>query len=192
VMLSTDAATAKYRSWVSVTSGCLLTARLSHLVIVGRPEEEIACYGMRCVRFRDGRVSAMSRAGERPAAHDRDRDSRPSPFERFVEAAHLRVSRPPFFFICVALIVVWLVSVPVWADLKEWQVAIHTVTSVITLLLIALLENAGRRSEEAAQEKLNMLAEAMVVLMESQGDRDPALREAAAKLSDAIGLEARH
>jgi low affinity Fe/Cu permease len=134
----------------------------------------------------------MSDTGERPAAPDRDRASRPSPFERFVEAAYLQVSRAPFFFICVALIVAWLVSVPLWADLKDWQVVIHTVTSVITLLLIALLENAGRRSEEAAQEKLNMLAEALVALMESQGDRDPALREAAAKLSDAIGLEERH
>jgi low affinity Fe/Cu permease len=134
----------------------------------------------------------MSQAGERPAATDRDRASRPSPFERFVEAAYRRVSRAPFFFFCVALIVAWLVSVPLWADLKEWQVAIHTVTSVITLLLIALLENAGRRSEEAAQEKLNMLAEALVALMESQSDRDPALREAADKLSDAVGLEERH
>lgn len=134
----------------------------------------------------------MSHTGERPAASDQDRTSRPSPFERFVEAAYLRVSRAPFFFCCVALIVAWLVSVPLWADLKEWQVVIHTVTSVITLLLIALLENAGRRSEEAAQEKLNMLAEALVALMGSQGDRSPALREAAAKLSDAIGLEERH
>jgi low affinity Fe/Cu permease len=134
----------------------------------------------------------MSHTGERPAASDRDRASRPSPFERFVEVAYLRVSRAPFFFFCVALIVVWLVSVPLWADLKEWQVVIHTVTSVITLLLIALLENAGRRSEEAAQEKLNMIAEALVALMEAQGDRDPALREAAAKVADAIGLEERH
>jgi low affinity Fe/Cu permease len=134
----------------------------------------------------------MRDTGERPAASDRDRASTPSPFERFVEGAYRRVSQPPFFLFCVALIIVWLVSVPLWVDLKDWQVAIHTVTSVITLLLIALLENAGRRSEEAAQEKLNMLAEALVALMESQGERDPALREAATKLGEAIGLEERH
>jgi len=118
----------------------------------------------------------MSQSGERRAAPDRDRASGPSPFERFVEAAYLRVSRAPFFFFfffffCVALIVALLVSVPLWADLKEWQVVIHSVTSVITLLLIALLANAGRRSEEAAQEKVNMLAEALMALMESPGDR---------------------
>lgn len=137
-------------------------------------------------------ASVSDETGARPAAPDRDRASRPSPFERFVEAAHRWVSRAPFFFVCVALIIVWLVSVPLWADLKEWQVVIHTITSVVTLLLIALLENAGRRSEEAAQEKLNMLAEALVVLMKSQGDRDQAVRDAAAKLGEAIGLEDRH
>ena len=46
-------------------------------------------------------------------------------------------------------------------DTKAWQVAIHTVASVLTLLLVALLENAGRRSAESAQEKLNVIAEAL-------------------------------
>ena len=69
----------------------------------------------------------------------------------------------------MAIVVLWLVSLPLWPDPKSWQVAIHTVTSVITLLLLALLENAGRRSEEAAQEKLNVIAEALAALMESRG-----------------------
>jgi Low affinity iron permease. len=46
----------------------------------------------------------------------------------------------------VAIVLAWLVSISLWTDLKEWQVVIHTVASVITLLLIALLENAGRRN----------------------------------------------
>ena len=62
----------------------------------------------------------------------------------------------------------WLVSLPLWADLKAWQVAIHTITSVLSLLLLVLLENSGRRAEEAAQEKLNVLAEALSDLMSSQ------------------------
>ena len=69
---------------------------------------------------------------------------------------------------------------------------IHTIASVLTLLLVALLENAGRRSAEAAQEKLNVLAEAMAALMESRAADDPELREAAAELRDAVGLEERH
>lgn len=128
---------------------------------------------------------------DRPAATARAVDQR-SRFDRFVEATYLRVSRAPFFVFCVALVLVWLVSVPLWADLKAWQVAIHSVTSVLTLLLIALLENAGRRAEEAAQEKLNVIAEALAALMESRAIEDPTLEEAHKRLREAVGLEERH
>src|SRR5437660_10613031 len=56
--------------------------------------------------------------------------------------------------------------------------SLHTVASVLTLLLVALLENAGRRAEEAAQEKLNVVAEALAELMSSQSRHDPDLRDA--------------
>lgn len=128
----------------------------------------------------------------RPARQARKTGDDRSSFDRFVEAVYLKVSRPSFFFICVAIIVVWLVSAPLWADLKAWQYVIHTVASVITLLLLALLENAARRSEEASQEKLNVMAEALAALMESRAAEDPKLEDAARKLSESVGLEERH
>ena len=126
---------------------------------------------------------------ERPAAADRTPRSR---FDHFVEATYQQVSRPPFFLICVAIVVAWLVSLPLWSDTKVWQVAIHTVASVLTLLLVALLENAGRRSAEAAQEKLNVIAEALAALMASRAVEDRNLEEAVTRLRDAVGLEERH
>ena len=126
------------------------------------------------------------------AAATRRDEKRQSRFERFVEQANKGVSHAPFFYICVAIVIAWLVSVPLWTDLKVWQAAIHTVSSVLSLLLLVLLENAGRRSEEAAQEKLNVLAEALAALMESHGDSDPELQQATQKLRDAVGLEERH
>jgi low affinity Fe/Cu permease len=128
----------------------------------------------------------------RPAADARGDDDTRSGFDRFVESAYLKVSRPPFFFICAAIVVVWLFSFPLWPDLKAWQVAIHSVTSVLTLLLLALLENAARRSEEAAQEKLNLIAEALAALMASRAVEDPKLKDAVTKLRDAVSLEERH
>ena len=128
----------------------------------------------------------------RPAADAREGGDDRSTFDRFVEAVYLNVSRPGFFFFCIAIIVVWLVSAPVWADLKAWQYVIHTIASVITLLLLALLENAARRSDEAAQEKLNVIAEALSALMESRAAEDPELEKAAKKLRDAVCLEERH
>lgn len=126
------------------------------------------------------------------AARTRERGSRRALFDRFVEGVERRVSQAPFFFVCVAIVVAWLVSLPWWTDLKSWQVAIHTVASVFTLLLVVLLENAGRRASEAAQEKLNVIAEALAALLTSPTLADPALRQAAERLRQAIGLEERH
>lgn len=126
------------------------------------------------------------------AAKSRARGDRRSLFDRFVEKAYLRVSQAPFFFVCAGIVLAWLVSVPLWVDLKEWQAAIHTVASVLTLLLVVLLENAGRRAEEAAQEKINVIAEALAELMTSGARNDPDLRDAAERLRAAVGLEERH
>ena len=131
----------------------------------------------------------MREQSERPEVGTRPRRS---PFEHFVEAVYQQVSRPPFFLICVAIVLAWLVSLPLWVDTKAWQVAIHTIASVITLLLVALLENAGRRSAEAAQEKLNVIAEALAALMASRAVEDENLEEAVTRLRDAVGLEERH
>lgn len=131
-------------------------------------------------------------AEKNEARETRKHDERRSWFERFVEAAHTRVSSAPFFFVCVSIVLIWLVSFPLFHDSKSWQVAIHTVASVLTLLLLALLQNAGRRTEEAAQEKLNVIADALASLMDSRGRDDPDLLEAAEKLRDAVGLEERH
>jgi low affinity Fe/Cu permease len=128
----------------------------------------------------------------RPARQARTTGDDRSSFDRFVEAVHLKVSRASFFFVCAGVIVLWLLSAPLWADLTAWQYVIHTLTSVITLLLLALLENASRRSDEAEHEKLNVLAEALSALMDSRAADDPKLSNAAHKLREAVGLEERH
>jgi low affinity Fe/Cu permease len=126
------------------------------------------------------------------AADSRKQSDGRNPFERFVEATYQRVSDAPFFFVCLGIVLAWLVSVPFWQDLKSWQVAIHTVGSVLSLLLLVLLENASRRSGEAAQEKMNVIAEALAALMDSGARNDPELEEAVHRLRDAVGLEVRH
>jgi low affinity Fe/Cu permease len=126
------------------------------------------------------------------AAEDRKQEDGRSGFEKFVEAVHSRVSEAPFFLVCLAIVIVWGASWPLFPDLKQWQVAIHTIASVLSLLLLVLLENSGRRAEEASQEKLNVIAEGLAELMESQSRNDSELAEATEKLREAIGLEERH
>ena len=126
------------------------------------------------------------------AAESREKNEGLDPFERFVELSTKAISRAPFFAVVVAVVVVWAASYPLWPSSTKWELAIHTFGGVLSLLLLVLLENAGRRNTEAMQEKLNVIAEALAALMDSRAADDPALREAAEDLRDAVGLEERH
>jgi low affinity Fe/Cu permease len=125
-------------------------------------------------------------------AEDRKKDDGRDGFEKFVEAANQVVSRGPFFFVIFAALVLWVVSYPFWGSTTKWELALHTGSAILSLFLLVLLENAGRRSQEAIQEKLNVVAEALSDLMESRAQDDPNLTEAVEKLREAVGLEERH
>jgi len=97
------------------------------------------------------------------------------------------VSRAPFFLFCVLLILIWVPSFPLFDSVEAWQLPINTVTTIITFLLVALLQNTERRTERALTRKLDAIADALADLMFHTGeatgrdiDRDiKELREAA-------------
>jgi low affinity Fe/Cu permease len=126
------------------------------------------------------------------AAESREKKQGRDPFEKFVDVSTTLISRAPFFAVCVAVVVVWAVSYPLWSSVTKWELAIHTFGAVLSLLLLVLLENAARRNQEAMQEKLNVLAEALAALMESRAADDPGLDEAVDRLREAVGLEERN
>jgi low affinity Fe/Cu permease len=126
------------------------------------------------------------------AAQDRGQDNQPHAFERFVDAANHRVSRAPFFGVILVALAAWALSKPLWASTTKWELALHTGSAILSLLLLVLLENAGRRSEEAAQEKLNVIAEALSDLMTHHADDSEDLRGSVERLREAVGLEERH
>ena len=127
------------------------------------------------------------------AAESREKNDGLDPFEKFVEVSTKLISRAPFFAVVVAVVVVWAASYSLWPSTTKWELAIHTFGGVLSLLLLVLLENAGRRNTEAMQEKLNVLAEALAALMEAQlTDDSHELREAIDDLREAVGLEERH
>jgi low affinity Fe/Cu permease len=126
------------------------------------------------------------------AAESREKQDGLDPFERFVELSTKVISRAPFFAVVVAVVVIWAASYPLWKTTTKWELAIHTFGAVLSLLLLVLLENAGRRNTEAMQEKLNVIAEALAALMDSRAADDPRLREAVEDLREAVGLEERH
>ena len=127
----------------------------------------------RARNHRRGLLWGMTQRSE--AADDRPKADGRNQFEKLVEAVNQRVSRAPFFFVIVVALVLWAASYPLWSSTTKWELALHTGAAILSLLLLVLLENAGRRSEEAAQEKLNVIAEALSDLMESRADDDPDL-----------------
>jgi low affinity Fe/Cu permease len=116
--------------------------------------------------------------------------SHATPFDRFAETATGFASRGIFFAACVLLVVVWAPSYFVIGDVDTWQLIINTATTIVTFLLVALLQNAGHRSDEAVHEKLDALADGLADLMEHQIAGDPVdLQGDLDDLKHAVGLE---
>src|ERR1700749_2681554 len=91
-------------------------------------------------------------------------------FDRFAGGASALASRAPFFAACVLLIVVWAPSITLF-NLDTWQLIINTATTIITFLLVALLQNAQPRNDQATQHKLNAIADGLADLMAHQAAR---------------------
>ncbi len=67
-------------------------------------------------------------------------------FKRFAEAVAKQVSTAWFFSACVLLVLLWLPSYFLINNVDTWQLIINTVTTIITFLMVALLQNSQEQS----------------------------------------------
>jgi low affinity Fe/Cu permease len=116
----------------------------------------------------------------------REVDEHVGPFDRFASWAARWTGRAPFFAACVALVVLWAPTYFIIRDAETHQLIINTATTIVTFLLVALLQNSEGRSDSATQHKLNAIAYAMADLMGEMG-----LDDDAEELQAAVGLEKR-
>lgn len=117
-----------------------------------------------------------------------------SGFDRFAVTASEFVSKPWFFAMCVLLILVWAPSFVVFRTVDTWQLIINTATTIITFLLVALLQNTQQRADQATQHKLNAIADGLADLMSSLAEDHPrseSLKKDLKELREAVGLEHR-
>jgi len=112
-------------------------------------------------------------------------------FDRFATATAGFVSRAWFFALCVLLVVLWLPSYFAFRDVDTWQLIINTLTTIITFILVALLQNTQRRADIAIQQKLNAIADGLADLMDELTTDHGDLRTDSAELRAAVGLETR-
>lgn len=92
-----------------------------------------------------------------------------------------------FFVALVALAVTWLALGPMAGFSHHWVDTLEVVGAVLTLLLVALLENEQWRNAKATQRKLNAMAAALAHMMAN----DETATEHIKELHAAVGLEKR-
>jgi low affinity Fe/Cu permease len=82
-------------------------------------------------------------------------------FTRFARSTSLIAGQPAAFLLAVALVAVWALTGPYFRYSTDWQLVINTGTTIITFLMVFLIQNTQNRDSEAMQVKLDELIRAM-------------------------------
>jgi low affinity Fe/Cu permease len=72
----------------------------------------------------------------------------------------LLAGRPATFFVAVAAILLWALTGPVFGYSDTWQLVVNTATTIITFLMVFIIQNTQNRDTEAIQLKLDELIRA--------------------------------
>src|SRR5205814_432338 len=84
-----------------------------------------------------------------------------SPFSRFAKWTAHATGHPLAFVLAAATIVVWAITGPVFGFSDTWQLVINTGTTVVTFLMVFLIQNTQNRDAKATQLKLDELIRAI-------------------------------
>ncbi|MGU3586880.1 low affinity iron permease family protein [Rhodococcus sp. C26F] len=136
-------------------------------------------------------VDPSGRRAESPVTLPSEVRGRLSLFDRFATRADTLVSRAAFFAFCVLLVLVWAPSFLLLDNIDTWQLIINTLTTIVTFLLVALLQNTQKRADDAIQHKLNAIADGLADLMAQLSREHPGLQIDCEELRAAVGLEHR-
>lgn len=82
-------------------------------------------------------------------------------FTRFANQVAHAAGKPLTFVLCCAAIVAWGISGPLFGFSDTWQLVINTGTTIVTFLMVFLIQNTQNRDGAAIQAKLDELIRAM-------------------------------
>ncbi|HET6363147.1 MAG TPA: low affinity iron permease family protein [Gemmatimonadota bacterium] len=76
-------------------------------------------------------------------------------FSRFAKRTALESGHPIAFALAALVIVAWIVTGPIFGFSDTWQLVINTGTTIVTFLMVFLIQNTQNRDSEAMQLKLD-------------------------------------
>ena len=82
-------------------------------------------------------------------------------FGRFAKATARAAGRPVAFLTALAVVVVWGLTGPAFGYSNTWQLVINTGTTIVTFLMVFLIQNTQNRDSEAMHLKLDELIRAI-------------------------------
>lgn len=82
-------------------------------------------------------------------------------FERGAKGAARFTGHPLCFGLAVGVVVAWVVSGPLFGFSDTWQLVINTGTTIVTFLMVFLIQNSQNRDSAAVQIKLDELIRAV-------------------------------
>jgi low affinity Fe/Cu permease len=82
-------------------------------------------------------------------------------FAHFAQKTATWSGHPLAFLLAAAIVIVWIVSGPVFGYSDTWQLVINTGTTIVTFLMVFLIQNTQNRDMMAVQLKLSELVLAM-------------------------------
>jgi low affinity Fe/Cu permease len=123
-----------------------------------------------------------------------------SAFFHFAHAVAHASGRPISFVVALSVVVIWAVSGPVFGFSETWQLVINTGTTIVTFLMVFLVQATQNRDGEAIQAKLdeliltstaeNSLIEAEQLSEEELKHLRDIIRRHAARVEDELGERA--
>jgi low affinity Fe/Cu permease len=78
-------------------------------------------------------------------------------FTRFAKSTSRLTGRPVTFVIAFLIILIWAITGPIFNYSDTWQLVINTSTTIVTFLMVFLIQNTQNRDSEAIQIKLDEL-----------------------------------
>lgn len=78
-------------------------------------------------------------------------------FGRLAKKTSLLIGHPYAFLVAIAIILLWLLTGPIFHFSDTWQLIINTGTTIITFLVVFLIQNSQNRDTAALQIKLDEL-----------------------------------